>query len=93
MYRRRRIPRWRVTVAPHVLDRRLLIEPQTLEVSAADERDARAEATRAVLALTASGAASESYTNAAQCGVPQGKKQIIKPVTKGTFTGSAVALF
>lgn len=48
---RRRLPRWQVRVAAHVLDRRLLIEPQVLEVSGADERDARAEATRAVHAV------------------------------------------
>jgi alpha-tubulin suppressor-like RCC1 family protein len=40
--------------------------------------------------LTLSGTASESYTNAAICGVPQGKKGVIKAVTKGTFSGSAV---
>jgi len=38
---------------------------------------------------TLSGTVSESYTNAATCGVPQ--EGIIKPVTKGTFTGSAIA--
>lgn len=40
-----------------------------------------------------SGTVSESYTNAAICGVPQGRKGIIKPVTKGTFTGSAVTVY
>jgi hypothetical protein len=40
--------------------------------------------------LTLSGTASESYTNAAICGVPQGKHGVIKAVTKGTFSGSAV---
>jgi len=38
---------------------------------------------------TLSGTVSETYTNAATCGVPQ--EGIIKPVTKGTFTGSAIA--
>jgi hypothetical protein len=40
--------------------------------------------------LTLSGTVSESYTNAAICGVPQGSRGVIKPVTKGTFSGSAV---
>jgi hypothetical protein len=40
--------------------------------------------------LTLSAAASESYTNAAKCGVPQGAKGVIRPVTKATFTGSSV---
>ena len=35
------------------------------------------------------GTVSESYTNAAFCGVPQGKKGVIKVVRKGTFSGSA----
>jgi len=41
--------------------------------------------------LTLSGTASESYTNAAKCGLPQGKS--VTAVTKGRFTGSAVAFF
>ncbi len=41
--------------------------------------------------LTLSGTASESYTNAAICGVPQGKHGIVKAVRKGTFSGSAVS--
>jgi hypothetical protein len=40
--------------------------------------------------LTLSGTATESYMNAATCGVPQEKNGVIKPVTKGTFSGSAV---
>jgi hypothetical protein len=40
--------------------------------------------------LTLSGTASETYTNAAICGVPQGSKGIVKAVTKGTFSESAV---
>jgi hypothetical protein len=39
--------------------------------------------------LTLVGTVSESYTNAAICGVPQGKLGVIKPVAKGTFSGSA----
>ena len=39
--------------------------------------------------LTFFGMVSESYTNAAICGVPQGKLGVIKPVKKGTFSGSA----
>jgi YVTN family beta-propeller protein len=39
---------------------------------------------------TLSGTISENYINAGICGVPQGKRRVIKPVTKGTFTGSAV---
>ena len=38
--------------------------------------------------LTLSGTATESYTNAATCGIPQGRKGVVKPVTKGTFSGS-----
>ena len=41
--------------------------------------------------LTGTGTASEKYTGAALCGVPQGSKGIVKPVTKGTFSGSAVS--
>ena len=36
--------------------------------------------------MTLSGTVSESYTNAATCGVPQGRLGIIKAVTKGTFS-------
>jgi YVTN family beta-propeller protein len=39
--------------------------------------------------LTLLGTVSESYTNAAICGVPQGKRGVIKVVNKGTFSGSA----
>jgi len=42
-----RLPRWRVSVAEHELPPRWRIEGQVLEVSAADERDARAAGTRA----------------------------------------------
>ncbi len=41
--------------------------------------------------LTLSGTASESYTNAAMCGVPQGRRGVIKAVKQGTFSGSAVS--
>jgi hypothetical protein len=40
--------------------------------------------------LTLSGSVSEHYTNAATCAVPQGKRGVIKAVTKGTFSGSAL---
>jgi YVTN family beta-propeller protein len=39
--------------------------------------------------LTLVGTVSESYTDAAVCGVPQGKRGVVKPVKKGTFSGSA----
>jgi YVTN family beta-propeller protein len=39
--------------------------------------------------LTFLGTVSESYTFAATCGVPQGKKAVIKVVKKATFSGSA----
>ena len=32
----------------------------------------------------------ESFTGAATCGVPQGKRQIVKPVRAGTFSTSEV---
>jgi hypothetical protein len=41
--------------------------------------------------LALSGTVTESYTNAAKCGVPQGRLAVVKPVTKASFTGSAVA--
>ena len=41
--------------------------------------------------LTLSGTASESYINAALCGVPQGRHGVVKAVKKGTFSGSAVS--
>ncbi len=40
---------------------------------------------------TLAGTASESYTGAALCGVPQGSKGVVKAVTKGTVSGSAVS--
>ncbi len=40
--------------------------------------------------LTLTGTATEKYTGAALCGVPQGKLGVVKVVKKGTFTGSAV---
>jgi hypothetical protein len=40
--------------------------------------------------LTLSGTASETYTNAAICGVPQGKKRGHQSGHESTFTGSAV---
>ncbi len=41
--------------------------------------------------LTLTGTATESYTRAAICGVPQGKKGVVKVVNKATFIGSAVS--
>ncbi|HTZ65694.1 MAG TPA: hypothetical protein VMB51_16460 [Solirubrobacteraceae bacterium] len=41
--------------------------------------------------LTLSATVSESYTDAAICGVPQGKRGVVTPVKKGTFSGSAVS--
>jgi alpha-tubulin suppressor-like RCC1 family protein len=41
--------------------------------------------------LTGTGTASEKFTGAALCGVPQGALKVIKAVTKGTFTASAVS--
>ena len=38
--------------------------------------------------LGVSGTVSENFTNAATCGVPQGKRGIVKAVTKATFSGS-----
>ncbi len=40
--------------------------------------------------LSLSGIVAESYTNAATCGVPQGRRGIVKKVTRGTFSGSAL---
>jgi YVTN family beta-propeller protein len=39
--------------------------------------------------LTLVGTVTESYTDAATCGVPQGKKGALKAVKKGTFSGTA----
>ncbi len=41
--------------------------------------------------ITGTGTAAEKYTGAALCGVPQGKLKVVKPVTKGTFSGSPAA--
>jgi len=41
--------------------------------------------------LTLTGTATEKYTGAALCGVPQGKLGVVKVVKKGTFSGSAVS--
>jgi YVTN family beta-propeller protein len=45
--------------------------------------------TKGPFTLTFLGTVSESYTFAATCGVPQGKKAVIKVVKKATFSGSA----
>jgi len=39
------------------------------------------------------GTVTEIYSNAANCGVPEGRKGVVKPVTLGTFSGSAVLFF
>ncbi len=38
--------------------------------------------------LALSGGVSESYTNAATCGIPQGKRGVVKPIRKGAFSGT-----
>jgi Glycine rich protein len=40
--------------------------------------------------LALSGTVSERYTNSATCGIPQGRRGVVKAVTKGTFSGSGL---
>jgi hypothetical protein len=40
--------------------------------------------------LGLSGLVAERYTNAATCGLPQGRRGVVKAVSKGTFSGSAL---